>query len=168
MIVFVPRTDGASGSPSLKAERKWTAAAEGAEARKGRTLLMPLATFEEGSAISSALGTGMDDAALKERINVGGYEYVFRYIADDVGWTLEQLQRQVDAAVGRPTLYRIEDSLRAVKLDTDDDSCFVHVNVGRDALRTAGSSPAPGPSTSLRATTWTWCIRLRARQGSVG
>jgi hypothetical protein len=98
---------------------------------KGEPYFMPLTTFEEIRKLSSALGTGMDDAALKERIRVGGY--VFRYVADG-GWTLEKLRRRADEAVGIPTLDRIKESVRGGKRDTETNSRMVHVNVPRCAI----------------------------------
>jgi hypothetical protein len=63
---------------------------------KGRRYFMPLPTFEEIRELGSALETGMDDAALKERIKVGGH--VFRYVADGF-LTLEELRQRADEAV---------------------------------------------------------------------
>lgn len=99
---------------------------------KGEPYFMPLPSFEEICELSSALGTGMDDAALKERIKVGGY--VFRYVADG-SWTIEQLRRRADEAVGNPTLDRIRDFVRAAKRDTETSSRIVHVDVPRHATQ---------------------------------
>jgi hypothetical protein len=100
------------------------------EEGKGKRYFMPLPTFEEIRELSSALETGMDDAALEERVKVGGH--VFRYVADGA-WTLEQLRWQTGRSVGTPTSYRIIASVNAVRRDTDDDSWVVHINVPRCA-----------------------------------
>jgi hypothetical protein len=96
----------------------------------GEPFFMPLPTFEEIRELSSALDTGMDDAALKERIKVAGR--VFRYVADGT-WTLEKLRQRADEAVDVPDFNRIKESVRAVKRDTETNSRMVHIDVPRCA-----------------------------------
>jgi hypothetical protein len=113
-------------SPKVELYEEWIKQGE------GRTCYMPLPTFEECRELSSALGTGMDDAALKERIKVGGY--VFRYVVDGA-WTLEELRLQAGAAVRDADFGRLKKCMRGVKIDSEINSRVVHVDVPLCAIR---------------------------------